>query len=589
MSPRKPPPMRASLSRLLLLGTLLPGLLVSFNLNAQSTPNSIAEYRPITDQMLENPAQEDWLMWRGSYDLSGHSRLSQINRSNVADLELAWSVPLSQGGNMTTPLVHDGVLFIADTNNILRAIDASDGTQLWQYQHESENFDGRRIGVAIQGNRLIVPHNDMDLVALDARSGEVLWELSIETPPNPEQRGYFSLRGAPLIAGDTIVQGIGATVTPQGGFIVGVDLETGVEKWRFHTVARPDGIGGNTWNNLALEDRSGGSVWISGSYDPELDLVYFGTAPTYDTAPLLNDLGIEGINNDALFTNTTLALQPGTGELVWFYQHMRNDQWDLDWVYERQLAEVSIDGQPRKIVFTAGKMALYDVLDAATGQYLNSVDVGFQNMITAIDPITGDKTRHPNTIPNAELSAVLCPSFLGGRNWQSAAYNDSHKMTYLPMSEMCMNFGPIGEGTLLTTGVEFSFAARPDSDGNYGRIQAIDMNTMELAWSTRHQSPPSTAILSTGGNLLFAGFLDQTFQAIDNETGAVLWKTDLQHLPSSFPISFAVDGKQYVAIVRGQPSRWIGNLYGTMNDFLADQGGLPVPSAEPALMVFALP
>ncbi len=589
MSPRKPPPMRASLSRLLLLGSLLPGLLVSFNLNAQSNPNSIAEYRPITDQMLENPAQEDWLMWRGSYDLSGHSRLSQINRSNVADLELAWSVPLSQGGNMTTPLVHDGVLFIADTNNILRAIDASDGTQLWQYQHESENFDGRRIGVAIQGNRLIVPHNDMDLVALDARSGEVLWELSIETPPNPEQRGYFSLRGAPLIAGDTIVQGIGATVTPQGGFIVGVDLETGVEKWRFHTVARPDGIGGNTWNNLALEDRSGGSVWISGSYDPELDLVYFGTAPTYDTAPLLNDLGIEGINNDALFTNTTLALQPGTGELVWFYQHMRNDQWDLDWVYERQLAEVSIDGQPRKIVFTAGKMALYDVLDAATGQYLNSVDVGFQNMITAIDPITGDKTRHPNTIPNAELSAVLCPSFLGGRNWQSAAYNDSHKMTYLPMSEMCMNFGPIGEGTLLTTGVEFSFAARPDSDGNYGRIQAIDMNTMELAWSTRHQSPPSTAILSTGGNLLFAGFLDQTFQAIDNETGAVLWKTDLQHLPSSFPISFAVDGKQYVAIVRGQPSRWIGNLYGTMNDFLADQGGLPVPSAEPALMVFALP
>lgn len=568
---------------------LLMSLLYTSPLLAQSSVDPIADFTPVSNAMLEKPDREDWLMWRGSYDLSGHSSLTQINRNNVANLELAWSMPLSQGGNMTTPLVHDGILFIADTNNVLRAVDASNGNELWQYQHESENFDGRRIGIALHEDRLIVPHNDMDLVALDARSGEVLWELAIETPPNPEQRGYFSLRGAPLIAGETVVQGIGATVTPQGGFIIGVDLQTGKEKWRFHTVARPDGIGGNSWNNLPLEDRSGGSVWISGSYDAELDLVYFGTAPTYDTAPLLEELGVDGVNNDALFTNTTLALRPGTGELVWFYQHMPNDQWDLDWVYERQLAEVTIDGQSRKIVFTAGKMALYDVLDAKTGQYLNSVDVGFQNMITGIDPDTGDKTRHPNTIPNAELSAVLCPSFLGGRNWQSAAYNASRGMTYLPMSEMCMNFGPIGEGTLLTTGVEFSFEPRPDSDGNFGRIQAIDMNTMELAWANRQLTPPSTAILSTAGDLLFAGFLDQTFKAMDNETGAVLWETDLLHLPSSFPMSFAVNGKQYVAIVRGQPSRWIGNLYGTINGFLEDRGGLPVPSAEPALMVFALP
>lgn len=556
---------------------------------SQSSSNPLQDYQPVSDVMLENPSDGDWLMWRGNYDLSGHSNLSQINRDNVGGLELAWSMPLSQGGNMTTPLVHNGVLYIADTNNILRAVDARNGTELWQYQHESDNFDGRRIGIAIRGNRLIVPHNDMDLVALDARTGEQIWELAIETPPNPEERGYFSLRGAPLIAGNMIVQGIGATVTPQGGFIIGVDLETGEEKWRFQTVARPDGIGGNTWNNLPLEGRSGGSVWISGSYDPELDLVYFGTAPTYDTAPLLEDIGIDGVSNAALFTNTTLALRPSTGELVWYFQHIPNDQWDLDWVYERQLAEVSIDGELRKIVFTAGKMALYDMLDAETGQYLNSVDVGFQNMITHIDPVTGDKTRHPNTIPNAELSAVLCPSFLGGRNWQSAAFNDSRKMVYLPMSEMCMNFGPIGEGTLLTTGVEFSFAPRPNHDAGFGRIQAIDLNTMELAWAHSEQTPPSTAILSTAGDVLFAGFLDQTFRAFDSETGSELWQTSLAHLPSSFPISFAVDGKQYVAIVQGQPSRWIGNLYGTINGFMESEGGLPVPSGEPALMVFALP
>ncbi len=571
-----------------LLGIVL-AINLSSNINAQHSNNAIEQLSAVSEAMLQNPAGSDWLMWRGSYDLSGHSNLSQISRDNIANLELAWSIPLSQGGNMTTPLVHDGVLFIADTHNILRAVDARNGTQLWQYQHESENFDGRRIGIAIHKNHLIVPHNDMDLVALDARTGDKLWELEIETPPNPEGRGYFSLRGAPLIADGMIVQGIGATATPQGGFIIGVDIYTGKEQWRFHTVARPDGIGGNTWNDLPLEDRSGGSVWISGSYDPELDLVYFGTAPTYDTAPLMEDLGVEGVNNHALFTNTTLALRPKTGELVWFFQHMPNDQWDLDWVYERQLATVNIDGKQRKILITAGKMALYDVLDAATGEYLNSIDVGLQNMITAIDPKTGDKTRHPNTIPSAELSAVLCPSFLGGRNWQSAAYNDDRKMVYLPLSEMCMNFGPIGEGTLLTSGVEYSFAPRPDHDGHYGRIQAIDLNTMELAWSRPEATPPSTAILSTGGDVLFAGFLDQTFRAFDSETGAELWQIDLEHLPSSFPISYAVDGKQYVAIVRGQPSRWIGNLYGTINGFLENEGGLPVPSSEPALMVFALP
>lgn len=569
--------------------SMITALLTHPALAQTSDSNALDQYRPVTDQMLQNPADEDWLMWRRTYDLSGHSALREINRDNVAELELAWSASLSPGGNMTTPLVHDGVLFIADTDNILRALDAGNGDELWQYRHESEILDGRRIGIALHGNLVIVPHNDLDLVALDVRTGEPVWEHAIATSADPDGPGYYSLRGAPMVANGVIVQGVGATSTPKGGFILGIDLESGREIWRFNTVARPDGPGGNTWNNLPLEDRSGGSAWIPGSYDPALDLVFYGTAPTYDTAPLLEDLGIEGVNNDALFTNTTLALRPKTGELVWFFQHMPNDQWDLDWVYERQLAEVPVDGQSRKVVFTAGKMALYDVLDAGTGQYLDSIDVGLQNIVSSIDPETGDKTRHPNTIPSAEYSSVLCPSYLGGRNWQSASYNSNSRMVYLPLSEMCMNYGPIGEGRLLSTGVEYSFRPRPDSDGNFGRIQAIDMNTMELAWSARLPTPPSTAVLSTAGEILFGGFLDQTFKAFDARSGNVLWETDLEHLSSSFPISFAVDGKQYVAIVRGQPSRWIGTLYGTIAGFLEDDGGLPVPSADPALMVYALP
>lgn len=548
----------------------------------------LSSYTPIGEQTMQDPPAEDWLMWRNRYDLSGHSSLDMINRGNVSGLQEAWNVPLSQGGNMTTPLVHDGLMFIADTNNILLALDARNGSELWRYQHESENFDGRRQGIALYGDKVFVPHNDLDLVALNVRTGAIEWESSISTPVEP-MRGYYALRGAPMVANGMLIQGVTATIVPQGGFIVGLDIETGQEQWRFHTVARPDGPGGNTWNNLSLQERSGGSVWNSGSYDAELDLVYFGAAPTYDTAPLLNDLGISGISNDALYTNSTIALRPQTGELVWHFQHMPNDQLDLDWVYERQLDELEIDGRSRKVVFTAGKMALYDVVDAQTGEYLDSLDLGVQNVITSVDPDTGAKSLNPESIPNRESNHLVCPYFLGGRNWQSGAYNPDTRMLYLPVLEMCMMAGLMADGTLLSTGIESTPAPRADSDGQFGRLQAINMDTMELGWRHREATPPSTPLLSTGGGLVFGGNLDSSFKAYDAATGAVLWQASLGNLPSSFPITYAVDGKQYVAIVQGQPSRFTGTLYGIISDFLGeDNPAIKAPTEQPKLVVFSL-
>jgi alcohol dehydrogenase (cytochrome c) len=247
---------------------------------------------------------------------------------------------------------------------------------------------------------------------------------------------------------------------PGGGFIVGLDLETGQEVWRFNTVAWPGEPGGNTWNDIPLEERSGGSVWVPGSYDPELDLVYFGLAPTYHTEPLLRSVDIEGVTNDALYTNSTVALRPETGELVWYFQHIANDQWDLDWVYERQLIEIELGGVTRKVVLTAGKMALYDALDAATGEYLFSMDMGLQNIVTAIDPETGAKTLSSIATPNAEETHLLCPFANGGRNWQSAAYNPDSKMLFLPIAEVCMNAGPTGQGGILSTGAGMEATAQ---------------------------------------------------------------------------------------------------------------------------------
>ncbi len=586
------PSFPASFLPSLLSSILVPAmvLLLSNPALAQSSATRLDDYTPVSAQLLAAPPEQDWLMWRQDYQLGGHSPLDQINRSSVADLKLAWTAELGQGGNMTTPLVHDGVMFIADTGNVLRVLDAGTGEELWQYTHESDNFDGRRIGVALQDDLVIVPHNDLDVVALNVRSGEVVWDHSIQTPDvAPNRGGYYSLRAAPVIADGMVIQGVGATIVPEGGFIVGIDLQTGQEKWRFHTVARPDGPGGNTWNDIPLSERSGGSVWIPGSYDPELNLLYFGSAPTYDTEPLRLDAGIEGHNNDALFTNTTLALRPQTGELVWYYQHLANDQWDLDWVYERQIVELEIDGQMRKVVLTAGKMALYDVLDAASGDYLMSLDLGIQNMIASIDPETGAKTMAAITTPNAEMGNLLCPYMLGGRNWQSASLDSDNNMLYLPLSEMCMMGGPIGDGGLLSSGVEVSPRPRPDSDGNYGRLQAVNLDTMELAWRHREMAPPGIAALSTAGGLVFTGFLDQSFKAFDAASGEVLWQTDLEHLPSSFPISYAVDGTQYIAVIRGQPSRFIGSLYGIINGLLAEQGkSLKTPTVNPAIMVYSV-
>ncbi len=570
----------------------LLALIIATAATAQTgTAISVLEsYRAIDDQMLQTPPPDDWLMWRSRYDLSGYSALDQITRENVADLQLAWSIPLSQGGTMTTPLVHDGVMFLTDTNNILLALDARDGKELWRYQHQSSNLDGRRQGIALYGDSVFVPHNDLVLVALNARTGEVRWESAITAPVDEPLRGYYALRGAPMVAAGMIIQGVTATNAPIGGFIVGLDIETGAERWRFHTVARVDGPGGNTWNNLSQEARSGGSVWNSGSYDAELDLVYFGSAPTYDTAPLLPDLGIEGVSNDALFTNATIALRPRTGELVWYFQHMPNDQLDLDWVYERQLDELEINGSPRKVVFTAGKMALYDVLDAATGEYLDSLDLGLQNVVIAIDPATGDKTVNPDSVPNLERNNLICPIYLGGRNWQAGTYNPETKMLYLPALEMCMMAGLIGDGTLLSTGIESTPEPRPDSDGQFGRLQAINMETMELAWQHREPTPTSTPLLSTAGGLVFGGNLDKSFKAFNAETGEILWQTSLEHIPSSFPITYAVDGKQFIAVVRGQPSPYTGGAtLRIITGYLgADAPGLQIPTAEPALMVYAL-
>ncbi len=329
-----------------------------------------------------------------------------------------------------------------------------------------------------------------------------------------------------------------------------------MEAWRFRTIPLPNEPGGNSWNGLPTEKRSGASSWVPGSYDPDLNLAYFGVAQTYDTGPLRIASKEPGITNDSLYTDSTLAINPETGKLVWYFQHVVNDQWDYDWVFERTLVKLPVNGRIKTLSVTAGKIAIYDAVEADTGKYVFSVDLGLQNVITAIDPKTGAKTINPGLVPGDGEAKIVCPHAGGARSWIPSAYNPETKTLYSPLVESCMDLTPVGKGErgFLTTGVRPSLRPRLDSDGNYGRVQATNLETRKTVWIQRQRAPETSGILATAGGLVFSGSIDRWFSARNDSTGVELWRARLNDVPGSAPISFAVNGKQYIALTVGNGS-----------------------------------
>ena len=552
------------------------------SINADPDTNPLLRnYSSVSDELLQNPPDADWLTWRRTYNNLGFSNLDQINRDTVAELELAWHQEVTAGNNMPTPLVHDGIMFLYSAGDVVLALDATNGEMLWRYSHDGNAVTSHKFGIALHEDKVLVPTSDLHMVALNARTGEVIWDHAVDVGDN---EGY-ALRSAPTVAGGQVFQGMAASFVPGGGFIFAINLDTGKETWRFNTLARPGAPGGNTWNNIPLEERQGGSVWNTGAYDAELDLVFYGVSPTYNTGPLLYSLGVDGVNNDALYTNTTLALRPATGELVWYYQHVANDQFDLDWIFERSIVELEINGELKKVVVTAGKPALFDALDAATGEYLFSVDTGLQNLFVAINPETGEKIPNPNVTLDAEEIRTVCPFYQGGRNWHASSINNDSGLLFVPMFEVCMDTLLDDSGTLLTTGMRADTRPVPDTDGNYGRLQAIDLNTREPAWQYRQEVVPASASLATAGGLVFLGYLDNSFKAFDQQSGEIVWEAQLGAIPAAFPITYSVDGTQYVAVVAGQLNIHTGVWLGLQNKF---SGFVPENQEVAALWVFAL-
>ena len=552
------------------------------------------DFVPVTDAMLEQPAPADWLMWRRTLDGWGYSPLDQITRDNVGELRMVWSRALRAGTQEGTPLAYGGVLYMPNPSDVIQAIDAVTGDLRWEYRRDLPDDVDEYVGgsstnrnIAIYGSYIIDTSGDDFVYALDAATGRLAWETEIlDYTVNPARHS-----SGPIVAGGKVISG--RSCRPQGGpeacVITAHDAATGAEVWRRRLIPAPGEPGDETWGGVPFEERVHVGSWMAPSYDPDLNLVYVGTSVTSPAPKFL----LGGVENQHLYHNSTLALDGDTGEIRWYYQHL-NDHWDLDHPFERLLVDTVVapdpdavswinprlePGETRQVVTgIPGKTGVVYTLDRATGEFLWARPTVTQNVISDIDGATGDVTENAELVFSAEGQEVLaCPTWIGGKDWEAGAYSPLTNTMYMPLRNACARMLATREASIhYALAVRNQFAPGTDQ---LGTVQAISAETGVTRW-TYEQRAATMSLVATGGGLVFGGDVNGRFRAHDHETGDVLWEINLGSPVTGFPITYAVDGRQYVAVSTGTA--------GTAAGFMRLTPELR-PSAGNNLFVFALP
>jgi alcohol dehydrogenase (cytochrome c) len=512
----------------------------------------LQKYQSVTIERLQKPEDGNWLMVRRTYDGWGYSPLQQVTRANVGRLQPAWIVSTGvTSGHQAPPMVNNGVMFVATPGNQVIALDARTGAILWRYRRPLPEdvilLHPTSRGVALYEDKVYFAAAEAVLVALDARTGKEIWTK--EVAKNSD--GYY-MSLAPLVAGGKVMVGTSGGELGVRGFVAAYDPATGKEVWKVYTVPAPGEPGSETWPKGDQWKTGGGSVWITGNYDPETNLAFWGTG---NGGPWMGDQR----PGDNLYTSSTIAIDVATGVIKGHHQYHPNDSWDWDEVSPPILVDYRRDGRTIKGLIDVARNGYLWFLERTNGKinFVEGKPFVQQNVFRSLDPRTGRPDINPDRKPATGKTVEFCPSLWGGKTWPPIAYSPRTRMIYIPANEnLCQRM--TGESVKYSPGTQFTGATHelvlaPAGKDHIGEVQAWNVDTGKRVWThVFPRSPNWGPMLATGGGLVFSGGTnDRLFRAFDAETGKVVWEFPTNSGITGQPTSFEVDGRQYIAVQSG--------------------------------------